>query len=407
MQEEVASRGCQFSDKFICPNHVDDVVLKERITENLFSSSCSFCERGGTEDRPVAAAFDDFMDAFMVGVRNRFARAVDDAVPFSDGEFVVSTSHSHDVADEIFQEHAIRDYPDDSALAVLEEIQSVLLDDAWVRHGWQWPSDTERLRFSWDAFKQLVKHQSRFLFMNRPRRGTDQPDELSPVEFFEELADLLANEPGVCSTLTANTPLYRARTFECAQDLSELPVTEVFPPPATLCRSSNRMSPAGISMFYGASDAGTALLEVSAHNTEQHAVVGEFRMARDILVIDMTALPELPSIFEEDSAPRYDTVMFLKRFAEDLALPIQLDGREHIEYVPTQVFTEYLRYAFPGDPPDGMVFSSARAVGINYVLFGGPEIVAVQGNHRAEHMITIDPALLTAYHLGWQPDFGA
>ena len=84
-------------------------------------------------------------------------------------------------------------------------------------------------------------------------------------------------------------------------------------------------------MFYGASDAYTALAEVGAHNTRQHAVVGEFRSARDVLVIDMTALPELPSIFEEDVSQRYDKVLFLRRFAEDIVLPIELDGREHIE----------------------------------------------------------------------------
>lgn len=160
-------------------------------------------------------------------------------------------------------------------------------------------------------------------------------------------------------------------------------------------------------MFYGASDAHTALSEVSAHNTRQHAVVGEFHAARDILVIDMTALPELPSIFEEDCAQRYDTVSFLKRFAEDLALPIELDGREHIEYVPTQVFTEYLRYAFPVHRPDGLVFNSARAVGRNYVLFCGPEAVAAQGNHSADHILTVDQTSLAVYHFGWQPTAGA
>jgi hypothetical protein len=38
-------------------------------------------------------------------------------------------------------------------------------------------------------------------------------------------------------------------------------------------------------MFYGASDAYTALAEVGAHNTRQHAVVGEFRPGRDVLVL--------------------------------------------------------------------------------------------------------------------------
>jgi hypothetical protein len=73
------------------------------------------------------------------------------------------------------------------------------------------------------------------------------------------------------------------------------------------------MSPAGISTFCGDSDADTVLLKLSAHNMSQLAVVGEFRPARDILVIDMTALPEFPSIFEDDVAQRYDTLLFLKR----------------------------------------------------------------------------------------------
>ena len=44
------------------------------------------------------------MDAFMVGVHNRFVRATDDAVPFIEGEFVVHTIDSSGVAEEIFQE---------------------------------------------------------------------------------------------------------------------------------------------------------------------------------------------------------------------------------------------------------------------------------------------------------------
>ena len=94
--------------------------------------------------------------------------------------------------------------------------------------------------------------------------------------------------------------------------------------------------------------------------------------------------------------------MFLRRFAEDIVLPIELDGREHIDYVPTQVFTEYLRYAFPGDSPDGLVFSSARAQGRNYVLFCGPELIATQGSKRDDAVLTIDPATLTGHRLGWK-----
>ena len=57
--------------------------------------------------------------------------------------------------------------------------------------------------------------------------------------------------------------------------------------------------------------------------------------------------------------------------------------------------------------PDGLVFSSARASGRNYVLFCGPESVAAHGNRSDGAVITIDSATLTAYRLDWRPTAGA
>jgi hypothetical protein len=74
---------------------------------------------------------------------------------------------------------------------------------------------------------------------------------------------------------------------------------------------------------------------------------------------------------EEDARVRYDSIAFLRRFVEGLTLPVVLDGREHIEYVPTQVFTEYLRYSFPA-LLDGLVFPSVQGPGCNCVIFCGP-----------------------------------
>ena len=44
MEEEVESRGCGFSEKAICPDHVDDAVLKERIRAGLSEEACSSCQ---------------------------------------------------------------------------------------------------------------------------------------------------------------------------------------------------------------------------------------------------------------------------------------------------------------------------------------------------------------------------
>lgn len=53
-----------------------------------------------------------------------------------------------------------------------------------------------------------------------------------------------------------------------------------------------------------------------------------------------------PSIFDPAGRVQYFGLRFLQQFVGDVTLPVELDGREHIDYVPTQVFTEYVRYAF-------------------------------------------------------------
>ncbi|WP_157221188.1 RES domain-containing protein [Flavisphingomonas formosensis] len=64
---------------------------------------------------------------------------------------------------------------------------------------------------------------------------------------------------------------------------------------------------------------------------------------------------------------------FLWDFARDIAKPIKRNGREHIEYVPTQIVTEYLRRVFRdagGQPIDGLIYRSSRHDGAKaFVLF--------------------------------------
>lgn len=39
-------------------------------------------------------------------------------------------------------------------------------------------------------------------------------------------------------------------------------------------------------------------------------------------------------------------MIFLDRFAHEVSKPVAPDALEHIEYVPTQIVTEYFRHAF-------------------------------------------------------------
>jgi hypothetical protein len=118
----------------------------------------------------------------------------------------------------------------------------------------------------------------------------------------------------------------------------------------------------------------TALRETAAEAGTY--AVGSFRALREITVLDLAELPPIPSLFAE--IPRsleYDprrTLIFLHEIARDISRPIAHDDHIHVEYVPTQVVTEYMRtvQTEDGRQLDGIRYRSARHDdGISIVLF--------------------------------------
>jgi hypothetical protein len=58
---------------------------------------------------------------------------------------------------------------------------------------------------------------------------------------------------------------------------------------------------------------------------------------------------------------------------------VTLDGREHVEYVPTQIVTEYFRRVFPQENDgvvDGLLYRSSRRDGTCCVVFAKSSDVA-------------------------------
>lgn len=392
-----ASRGYGSSLKSVCPDHVDDGALKQLIIDCATESSCGYCDRTGGEEEPIAVPLEDFMEMFMAGVHHFYARADDEGVLRDEGEYVGAAIYSsEDVADDVFYA-ALNDYPDGAQDELLEDIQAIMAPDSWVRTNWLWPAHHERLSDGWEAFKELVKHQTRFLFTRWPEDHSYSRNEMSPVEFFDSLVKLLDNIPELIVDLDA--PIYRGRMYLEEPVVTTMEADDLGPAPVDKA-AANRMSPAGISMFYGATDIDTAVAEIGAHSAHSWAVVGEFTACQVLHVIDLSNLPALPSIFDsnEKSKTRYEAVSFLRKFVSELTLPIVLDGREHIDYVPTQVFTEFLRYAFP-EPLDGMLFPSAQSDGRNVVLFSGPGTCAARDGVGPDTRFVLTPDSIKKYRV--------
>jgi len=362
-----AEDGYWSSDKSICPAHLDDPYLRALLESNLDEETCSYCGASGEgAEEPVAASLDIVLSAF-ISAASRFYERADGSIVF-DGETMVETCDADDVLDDLMPPGDVH------ADEIRGDMAEAMRDTLWLPANWARLAPDEVLLYSWDAFQEVVKHQSRYLFSDFVDPVDDE--RLSPRALFARIAESAARDEGMfyapCPTL------YRARAFAEEPDVAEYGcAAQLGAPPKTLT-AANRMSPAGISMFYGATDPATAITEVTAHSPHKHVLVGEFAPLRELRLLNLTHIPDIPSPFDPAQLDRFFMTRFLQRFVADLIKPVELDGPEHIEYVPTQVFTEYIRQSFPGRL-DGMIFPSAQGAGSNVVLFYDNEFVKDEG----------------------------
>ena len=188
---------------------------------------------------------------------------------------------------------------------------------------------------AWDVFQNLVKHKRRYTFASVPRTFSPEMDDL-----LWPLASLLKNIASIIQELGLIVPVEEGTAFWRLQVHERGSIPRVpnhyTSPPIQFARFANRISPAGVSMFYGADHFNTALLEVSdAESVENKKYASGiiFRAMQRFLILDLTRLPEQVSFFADWDEEKRKSVGFLTSFVRDLSKPIVKDGREHIEYV--------------------------------------------------------------------------
>lgn len=365
--DDVEARGFGEVDELaVCLVCVHDAVLREELRPDLNAHRCTFCGAVSDEDdTPVAVDFEQFMRVVMGGVRFLYWTVEDSGMPY-DSEDAVYVGG--DVVDKATVAHEVcfGDVTDD----VLNAITDAITEDEWTPAlGTAGPTrPDQRLFYGWDSLCEKVKYQSRFVFLSPHDPAAVHPDDIGALELLRHLEQIIARH-GMRRAVPAGRRFWRGRpTDDPGMLVTWANAAQLGSPPRNIA-SSNRFSPAGISMFYGSDAPDTVLAEIRTHGTGSHAVVGAFETARDLALLDLVDLPPLPSVYTDAGRrPDFFDLAFLRGFVADLVRPVVPDDRIHIEYVPTQIVTEYLRLA-AADPVDGILFRSARNGGVNVVLF--------------------------------------
>ena len=357
------------SEKYVCSDCVEDYGLKNFILENAESNKCSYCGKENSHSK-IATDINKVIIFLIECIKSEWGDPNDEGVSWisRDGGWV--SAPVIDTYDLLVDKLEIGFNNNE----LFQEMVDALFDREWCQKDPHGLLPQDELSFTWERFSDQVKHETRYVFF----RALGKKSINEPQAFFKNYYDILdyigtiVSELSLIRSIEKGAIYYRGRASSSMKKYHS--VEDLGPPSEDKAIYSNRMSCAGIPLFYGALDRDTVIQEI--YDPSKKPVLlstVKFETMRDINILDLTKLPQIPSLFDEQWRGYRAVLIFLNAFLKDIAKPISKDGHEHIEYVPSQVLTEYFQHVHKfddGEGLDGIYYPSSRcANGISCVLF--------------------------------------
>lgn len=346
MQE--IEQGYKSLGTVICSKCVNDSDLKQFITSSGSIDTCSYCKTSS-----LTIDFDSFMKKFLGCIRTEYGDPNDEGMPWEGGWV-------HD--DDVFEGYDIvHDLLCSDSAEFIDDVCSAIGDNQWCKINYYRSTPREILAQGWQRFATKIKHHSRYTFYRNIDIEVQEfdPDGIPTQAFLDELSKLFV-ATAMHTILRKGDIVFRVRAhkrtdiFKTGSQLGTAPICAA--------RFSNRMSPAGIPMFYCSSDVSTAIKEVCDEKSSA-ITIAKFELLKDLNVVDLTKAPACPGLFSDESRSQRHAIQFLNDFVKDFSQPVKKSMTENIEYVPTQVITEHLKYQHQIDQVnrvDGVKYFSAK-----------------------------------------------
>lgn len=352
-----------YGEKYVCAKHFEDYYLQKYIKEHGHLGQCSYCGKRGK-------IFD--MKGFMEFIENKLSQRL---CSLDEADLPLVSSYCDDEDDEFIRKNSLGCYILPEKAERYESVEDLMYsyglytsDDnlnkdiaccfnegIWtVRNVWEGDID-EELSYAWNYFVTMVKHKRRYTFFQDSyfvRQNEWQDDILTTIN---QLCRTV-----LISTLPKDTLIYRGRSNDTG--IPRTSFEDLTAPPVG-CAKENRMSAVGISMFYGALDSDTSKKEIQKGDSKVVIDLGEFVLKRKLVVIDLFKIPKCLSFWMPQYYLEYK---FLEKFHLEITQPVM--ENPGIEYVPTQIFTEYIRF-LNKKHIDGIIYRSSETKRKNIVLF--------------------------------------
>ncbi|CDJ99377.1 conserved hypothetical protein [Microbacterium sp. C448] len=381
--DEIESRGWSDVGKTVCSACLTDYALSAAVRESGGRAPCDYCHNSPSHPE-ASASVNVVLDLIVDGFRYEYEDPVEQVVYSSaDGGYQMGLLDPWD----LLGNHEVTE---DGRL--FEDLATAIQQDAWVQRDPYAASPTDALRWGWEAFRQYVKHRRRYTFLVRDTTSMYGAGEITMDAIPAALADAVETA-GQIRTLDAGTKWWRVRVHASGEHHRS--ATALGSPPDQWAKD-NRMTAKGMGAFYGATTAVGAQAEVAGYaGPKDEGTIGAFKLLRDITVVDLTMVDEVPSLFDPDRRHERAPIAFMRDFVEDVARVADPSDRQNLDYVPTQIVAEYLRYELrgPAGPVDGILWRSSKDPAVtNCVVFAANERMTDAGHANADSLLELDPA---------------
>lgn len=336
----------------ICKKHIDNEFIEEYIYKNSVYDVCSYCNK-----KLKVVDLSDILKLIVVGIDYLYEDPVNSRYINHDGEhgFDGDTFDFYDLWERLDLDI------DDSNLS--QDIFNYLENTSLYCNKNEFYSQEEDLNNLWNHFKEIVKHKARYVFYFKKTFSNYLLSD--PIDILNEVQKTIL-ELNLIKVLPLNTKLYRCRQHDSKTIIKD--AENLASAPLEFAKTNGRMNPAGISMFYSSKSKELTIKEVvdSSDINKPYYSTGIFSTTENLNLVDLTKIPKYPSIYDEYSNRYIEIIAFLQSFINDISKPIDYKD-SIIEYIPTQIVTEYIRFN-PDLNVQGIIYPSSKDKKLNNIV---------------------------------------
>lgn len=330
----------------VCITCLSDTYLIDNLRDRFYYDQCSFCGENtnvvNTED-----LFEEILDAIL---SDGWVKAIDQ------GSYCSAEGGYQHETEEI--KELTLTYCGDSGISnesLINCVYDCFSEELMIDKPYGEDYYDEHYIHDWEDFKRNVKYFQRYTsFLNVG---------ISCIVGFKNLMQFIGEKHVV--SLNRSSSIFRGRTFNSVTpDIN----ASSYGPPGIEYTKNSRMSPKGIACLYCSSNIHTVISEIKTTEAVSIGII-KIKPQKDLRLIDLINI-SLPSAFDKNNRHYRRSLEFLEAFIEDISKPINIDDQEHLEFMPTQVIFEYIRYVFESKGVAGIQYrSSKHKEGINYAFF--------------------------------------